>query len=74
MGTMEITKIVWFQMESLKQHLLLQCNEAEDERKALQAKQMDLAKMLAAQQAEATEREQHVTWLTSRVSTRFILV
>ncbi|XP_057369226.1 cytospin-A-like [Daphnia carinata] len=55
------------QMESLKQHLLLQCNEAEDERKALQAKQMDLAKMLAAQQAEATEREQHVTWLTSRV-------
>ncbi|EFX79572.1 hypothetical protein DAPPUDRAFT_304455 [Daphnia pulex] len=55
------------QMESLKQHLLLQCNEAEDERKALQAKQMELAKMLAAQQAEATEREQHVTWLTSRV-------
>jgi hypothetical protein len=54
-------------MESLKQHLLLQCNEAEDERKALQGKQMDLAKMLAAQQAEATEREQHVTWLTSRV-------
>ena len=54
-------------MESLKQHLLLQCNEAEDERKSLQAKQMDLAKMLAAQQAEATEREQHVTWLTSRV-------
>lgn len=55
------------QMESLKQHLLLQCNEAEDERKALQAKQMELTKMLAAQQAEATEREQHVTWLASRV-------
>lgn len=55
------------QMESLKQHLLLQCNEAEDERKALQSKQMELAKMLAAQQAEATEREQHVAWLTSRV-------
>lgn len=54
-------------MESLKQHLMLQCNEAEDERKALQAKQMELAKMLAAQQAEAGEREQHVSWLTSRV-------
>ena len=58
-------------MESLKQHLLLQCNEAEEERKALQAKQMELAKMLAAQQAEAAEREQHVSWLNSRVSSQF---
>lgn len=58
-------------MESLKQHLLLQCNEAEEERKALQAKQMDLAKMLAAQQAEAAEREQHVSWLNSKVSEMF---
>jgi chromosome segregation ATPase len=54
-------------MESLKQHLLHQCNEAEDERKALLAKQMDMSKMLSAQQAEAAEREQLVTWLTARV-------
>lgn len=54
-------------MESLKQHLLHQCNEAEDERKALLAKQMDLSKMLSGQQAEAAEREQLVTWLTARV-------
>ena len=54
-------------MESLKQHLLHQCNEAEDERKALLAKQMDMSKMLSAQQAEAAEREQLVNWLTARV-------
>lgn len=62
-----MTFAYFLKMESLKQHLLLQCNEAEDERKALQAKQLELTKMLAAQQAEATEREQHVTWLASRV-------
>ena len=55
------------QMDSLKQHLLMQCNEAEDERKALQAKHIELNKLLAAQQAEATQREQQITWLTARV-------
>ena len=54
-------------MDSLKQHLLLQCNEAEDERKSLQAKLMELNKLLATQQGEATQREQHVTWLMARV-------
>ena len=54
-------------MDSLKQHLLLQCNEAEDERKSLQGKLMELNKLLATQQGEATQREQHVTWLMARV-------
>ena len=55
------------QVETMKQHLLLQCNESEDERKALLGKQTELTKLLSTQQAVTSEREQHVTWLKARV-------
>ena len=55
------------QVETMKQHLLLQCNESEDERKVLLGKQTELTKLLSTQQAVTSEREQHVTWLKARV-------
>lgn len=63
-------KVIYYnsQVETMKQHLLLQCNESEDERKALLGKQTELTKLLSTQQAVTSEREQHVTWLKARVT------
>ena len=54
-------------METLKQHFLLQCNEAEDERKLLLAKQAELTQLLSQHQNEAAERERRIAWLQTQV-------
>ncbi len=54
-------------METLKQHFLLQCNEAEDERKLLLAKHQELVEVTAQLRDEAGERERHVAWLETQV-------
>ena len=47
---------------------MLQCSEADDERKLLLAKQSDLSNRLANKEAEVNDQERHVTWLQNQVA------